>query len=260
MCVFFGPACGARTHCSRLWVPLQEAQRAIRTRSLVEENLHDDEVCARAGRRDCVAVIFGCSVFMAASGKREPNLNMITIGSHRAEVGLQLGSPRASVAHDGGQYRTDTYEYELDNEPSAGRAVAHGVMDVLTLGLWELVGTPVEAFKGEKREVVIACGSDDRVAAINRPPKAVAQPQAVTHKPEPSMVVAPARPPPVVAAQASPPTTPWEWLRAGMTSSQVKSLLGEPSEVSEGRNSSIWFYDNSYVAFRGDGVASWRGP
>lgn len=202
----------------------------------------------------------GCSVFMAASGKREPNLSMITIGSHRAEVELQLGSPRATVAHQGGQYRTDTYEYELDNKPSAGRAVAHGVMDFLTLGLWELIGTPVEAFKGEKREMVITYGSDDRVAAINRPPTAVVQSQAVTRKPEPTRPVAHARPPPVVAAQASPPTTPWEWLRAGMTSSQVKALLGKPSEVSEGRGSSIWFYDDSYVAFRDDGVASWRGP
>ena len=58
----------------------------------------------------------GCSVFMAAAGKREPNLSMITIGAHRAEVELQLGSPRTTVAHEGGDYRTDTYEVIYHND------------------------------------------------------------------------------------------------------------------------------------------------
>jgi hypothetical protein len=35
------------------------------------------------------------------------------------------------------------------NEPSAGRAIGHGVMDVLTLGLWEIVGTRLKAFKAK---------------------------------------------------------------------------------------------------------------
>lgn len=159
----------------------------------------------------------GCSVFMAAAGTREPNLSMITIGAHRAEVELQLGSPRTTIAHEGGQYRTDTYEYELGNKPSAGRAVVHGVMDLLTLGLWEVVGTPVEAFRGEKHEIVISYDLDDRVAAINRPPPAVAPSQPVAHTTEPTKVV---------TAQAS-PATPWKQLRAGMTTAQVKDLLGE---------------------------------
>jgi hypothetical protein len=49
--------------------------------------------------------------------------------------------------------RTDIYEYELGNEPSAGRAVAHGVLDLLTRGLWEVVGTPVEAIQGKKSKL-----------------------------------------------------------------------------------------------------------
>lgn len=203
----------------------------------------------------------GCSVFMAASGKREPNLSMITIGAHRAEVELQLGSPRTSSSPEDGRYRNDIYEYELGNKPSAGRAVVHGVMDLLTLGLWEVVGTPVEAFKGEKHEIVITYGSDDRVVAINRPPTAVAENQPATDNTEPSRAVAPTCDPPAAKAQAS-PATPWEQLRAGMTTAQAKNLLGEPSEVSEGRNSVIWFYhdmSNSHVVFRDGGVTTWRG-
>ena len=204
----------------------------------------------------------GCSVFMAAAGKREPNISMITIGAHRAEVELQLGSPRTSSAHEDGLYRNDIYEYELGNEPSAGRAVAHGVMDLFTLGLWEIVGTPVEAFKGEKREIVITYDADDRVTAINRPPTEAARGQPVAHKTKPSRVVTPAPNSHIAAAQAS-PTMPWQQLRAGMPATQVKNLLGEPSEVSGSKNSLIWFYkdmSNSHVAFRDESVVSWRGP
>ncbi len=82
-------------------------------------------------------------------------------------------------------------------------------MDLLTLGLWEVVGTPVEAFMGEKHEMVITYGLDDRVVGINRPPTAVAQGQPVAQKTKPNTAATPARAPPVATAQAS-PTTPWE--------------------------------------------------
>jgi hypothetical protein len=62
--------------------------------------------------------------------------------------------------------RIDIYEYEIGNEPSAGRAVAHGFADVLTLGLWEIAGTPIEAVQGETYEATVMHDEPDRVAAI----------------------------------------------------------------------------------------------
>ena len=56
------------------------------------------------------------------------------------------------------------------------------------------------------------------------------------------------------------PSSDWNQMHNGMTTAHVTKLLGEPANISESRNSSIWFYDDSYVAFRDDGVASWRGP
>jgi hypothetical protein len=67
---------------------------------------------------------------------------------------------------------TCAYEYEIGNEPSAGRAAFHGAMDVMTLGLWEVVGTPIEGFQGEKRRVTIIYDKDNKVAAINSVPLA----------------------------------------------------------------------------------------
>jgi hypothetical protein len=86
-------------------------------------------------------------------------------------VELQLGSPVAAVTDASGM-RTDTYEYELGNEPSAARAVGHAVMDVLTLGLWKVAGTPIEAFQGQTRRLTITYDPQDRVLAFNNPPVA----------------------------------------------------------------------------------------
>ncbi len=107
----------------------------------------------------------GCSVGMALSGKNEPNIGAIKIGSTRGEVEMQLGPPTTSTTLEDGT-RIDIYEYELGNEPSAGRAIGHGVMDVLTLGLWEIVGTPIEGIQGEKRQITIRYDTNDHVKSI----------------------------------------------------------------------------------------------
>ena len=42
-------------------------------------------------------------------------------------------------------------------------------MDVLTLGIWEVVGTPIEAFQEQTRRVSITYDRQDRVLAFNNP-------------------------------------------------------------------------------------------
>jgi hypothetical protein len=115
----------------------------------------------------CLAVALGgCSVGMAMSGSDNPDLGAVRVGATRGEVQMQLGSPvRTTTLPDG--TRTDLYEYEIGNEPSAARAMGHGVMDVLTLGAWEIIGTPVEGFQGEKYQATITYGQDDKVIQIS---------------------------------------------------------------------------------------------
>ena len=112
-----------------------------------------------------LSALTGCSIGMALSGNEEPDLGAFGVGSTRGEVELHLGSPVSSASNPDGA-RTDVYEYELGNEPSAGRAIGHGIMDVMTLGIWEVIGTPIEGVQGEKRRITITYGTDDRVLAI----------------------------------------------------------------------------------------------
>lgn len=113
-----------------------------------------------------VLLLAGCSVGMALSGDHNPDLSAIKVGATRGEVELHLGAPvGTSVLVDGRQ--AATYEFELGNEPSAGRAIGHGAMDLVTFGLWEAIGTPIEAVQGDKRRVEITYGRDGRVAAIH---------------------------------------------------------------------------------------------
>jgi hypothetical protein len=109
--------------------------------------------------------IQACSVGMAMSGSENPDLGAIRVGASRGEVELHLGSPIKTTPLPDGR-RADVYQYEIGNEPSAGRAVGHGVMDVLTLGLWEVVGTPIEAVQGETYHATITCDAGDKVADI----------------------------------------------------------------------------------------------
>jgi hypothetical protein len=106
-----------------------------------------------------------CSVGMALSGEDNPDLGAVRMGAQRGEVELHLGAPIKTVSLQDGR-RADVYEYQIGNEPSAGRAIGHGAMDVLTLGLWELVGTPIEGFQGETYQATITYDRDDRVVEI----------------------------------------------------------------------------------------------
>jgi hypothetical protein len=113
-----------------------------------------------------VGLLSGCSVGMALSGKNTPDLGVVKQNATRGEVELQLGPPVQVTTLDSGHV-VNMYEYEVGNDPSAGRAVGHAAMDVLTFGVWEIVGTPIEGFQGDKRQVQIEYDGSDHVVAVN---------------------------------------------------------------------------------------------
>lgn len=110
----------------------------------------------------------GCSVGMALSGKETPDLAVVKVGAAKDDVDLQLGAPEQIEELDGGA-RKATYKYEVGNDPNAIRAIGHGALDVASVGLWEFIGTPIEASTGDEREVVITFDEDERVTRIEQP-------------------------------------------------------------------------------------------
>jgi hypothetical protein len=102
---------------------------------------------------------------MAMSGKESPSMAVCRVGADRADIQAQLGAPTGERLLDSGD-SVCTYEYQVGNEPSAGRAVAHGAMDLVTFGLWEVVGTPIEALQGETFEMTVTYAPDGKAKAI----------------------------------------------------------------------------------------------
>lgn len=107
----------------------------------------------------------GCSVGMALSGTETPDVSYCTLGETRSDIELEMGPPLAvEDLPDGSQ--VCTYEYIVGNEASPERAIAHGSMSVLTFGLWELVGTPLEARQGQTYRMTVTYDADGRADEV----------------------------------------------------------------------------------------------
>ncbi len=116
-----------------------------------------------------VLVCSGCSVGMALSGTKDTDTSVFYNGAERSFVQAKAGLPDVSVQDKEGNW-IDTYLIVKGNEPSAGRAIGHGVMDVLTLGLWEVLGTPIELAAGmeDKNRFIIYYGEDQKIVNVER--------------------------------------------------------------------------------------------
>lgn len=108
----------------------------------------------------------GCSVGMAMSGKKTPDLSVVKTDANRQDIELQLGPPAQTSSNDLGGV-TAIYDYEVGNDPSAGRAIGHAFGDLVTLGLWEVVGTPVEGVQGDKYRLTVVYDKDNRAKSIS---------------------------------------------------------------------------------------------
>ena len=111
--------------------------------------------------------IQGCSVGMALSGKEQRDTSTFYKGADRSLVHAKTGAPDSSFQDNGGKW-VDTYLIVTGNEPSAGRALGHGAMDVLTLGIWEIVGTPIEAVAGKEdhQSFIIYYDDDNKIERV----------------------------------------------------------------------------------------------
>ncbi|HHJ17118.1 MAG TPA: hypothetical protein ENJ80_10520 [Gammaproteobacteria bacterium] len=106
---------------------------------------------------------------MAMSGEEQKDTSILFPGSPRAVVIAKLGPPETSTKAEKGEY-IDSYLITKGNEPSTGRAVAHGALDVVTLGLWEVIGTPMEMGAGQEKvsRYIIYYDTEERIKDIQK--------------------------------------------------------------------------------------------
>ena len=113
------------------------------------------------------ASAYGCAVNRAANQPSEKDTSLLSIGTPRAKILAEFGAPINTEIKDG--KKTDIYSFiqGYSSGAKAGRVFLHGAADVMTLGLWELVGGSVEgAYNGEKFSFQVTYDEKDLVKEI----------------------------------------------------------------------------------------------
>ena len=95
-----------------------------------------------------VFILTSCSVFMAAK-KEGVSIDQLSQCRTRSCLISKGAIPIDSKTNDDGILIEETYQAQKP-KGSASRAAMHGCLDVLTLGIWEVAGTPIEGSKGKK--------------------------------------------------------------------------------------------------------------
>lgn len=106
----------------------------------------------------------GCATVMAAHQPGKKNLDVLSRGVPRDVVISELGAPIHSETENGKKVDIFKFVQGYSQGNKTLRTVGHGVADVFTLGLWEVVGTPAEAtFHGQDMAVKVIYDADNKV-------------------------------------------------------------------------------------------------
>lgn len=109
----------------------------------------------------------GCSVFMAAKQPEKKDVDLLKEGTSRAMLISEFGAPVISEYRNGKRYEIFKFVQGYSTGAKAGRAFLHGAANVVTLGLWELVGTPTEiTFSGDEMAFQVSYDENDIVDEV----------------------------------------------------------------------------------------------
>ena len=111
-----------------------------------------------------VSLFSGCSVYMAASQPTKKDLAILNAGTDRGYVIAELGAQVVSELTNDGRKEIYTFVQGYNKVSKVSRAAFHGVADVASIGLWEVIGTSVEtAYSGEKISVRIIFDNEGKI-------------------------------------------------------------------------------------------------
>jgi len=114
-----------------------------------------------------LALTAGCSVFMAANQPNKKDVHVLDRGTPRKLVIAEIGAPAHSRVEEGKSCDVFSFVQGYSKGAKTTRAVFHGAADVLTLGLWEVAGTPIEsAADGKVVKVEVFYDATERVEKV----------------------------------------------------------------------------------------------
>lgn len=92
-----------------------------------------------------VLLLSACASQNALDQPEAKDLTVLTVGTDRELVILELGAPAHSeVLPSGDVVDLFSFVQGYSHGNRAARALGHGVADVMTLGLWSLAGSQIE--------------------------------------------------------------------------------------------------------------------
>ena len=116
----------------------------------------------------CAAAVLlsGCSVKMAANIQQSHQGSTLSFGRDRAYVISQLGQPIKTETRN--SRIVDTYELQRNSKGwGYFRAGLYGFLDFFTVGLWELLGTPMEHFIQTNEQVTIEYDDNNQISRVH---------------------------------------------------------------------------------------------
>lgn len=157
----------------------------------------------------------GCAAMKATQQPPKRDMAVLNQGVPRTHVIAELGAPVWSDHYHNG-YTVDVFSFKQGYKKStkAARALVHGAADVVTVGLWEVVGIPAETMiDGTDVQLEVHYGPQqtvERVVVIKgekavNPPKPPFSFASAPEKPNAIVVQSPAAPPPAAPPQVMPP-------------------------------------------------------
>ncbi|MBX3629171.1 MAG: hypothetical protein KF908_04510 [Nitrosomonas sp.] len=111
--------------------------------------------------------ISGCSVYMAAKQPNAKKISLFQSGTPRNLLLGEFGPPIVSEDRDGKTIEIFKFTQGYSTGVKTGRVIFHSVADVVTLGLWEVVGMPTETvFSGSEMAFQVSYDDDNNVDEV----------------------------------------------------------------------------------------------
>jgi len=109
----------------------------------------------------------GCSVAMAAHQPSRKDVKLLQQGMPRNLVVAEVGAPVTTETKEGKRVEVYAFTQGYSKAARVSRTIGHGAADVMTFGLWEVVGTPTEAvFNGKRVVYEVTYDTSDRVEKV----------------------------------------------------------------------------------------------